>query len=100
MVYDAAARKLFGSLAYLNFPKKRFHRPVRHVDFLPEKKERRSRYLGVTFFGHGGKRVKRWRSVYRRKTIGYFYTEKEAADAYIRAKQFHKSSVSKADSSP
>lgn len=85
-VYDKAARHFFKKYAYLNFPDDEYGDKVRYVDYAPNKHKPKSIYTGVSYFGHGGKRVKRWRAVYRKKTIGYFLTEIEAAQAYIEAK--------------
>ena len=89
MIYDKAARHFFGEYAYLNFPDKWYSGDVRYVDFIPDKKKLQSSYTGVTYFGHGGKRVKRWRAVYRKKTLGYYMTEDEAAQAYQAARLRH-----------
>ena len=85
-VYDKAARKLFPDFAYLNFPEEYWPDPVRFIDFQPEEKAPTSKYPGVSYFGHGGKRVKRWRAVYRKKQLGFFHTEQEAYQAYKEAK--------------
>ena len=86
LIYDKAARHFWGDEAYLNYPEEYYTHPVRHVDFEPDPIEPVSNYLGVSYFGHGGKRVKRWRAIYRKKTIGYFMTEIEAAGAYADLK--------------
>lgn len=86
MVYDKAARHFFGEFAYLNYPEEYYLKPVRYVDFEPTKHVPVSKYIGVSYFGHGGKRVKRWRAVYQKKTLGYFKTELEAAVAFASAK--------------
>ena len=90
-VYDKAARHFFGEFAYLNFPEVQYPHPVRYVDLAEEdvpgrEPKGKSKYLGVSYFWQGGKRRKRWRAVYRKKTLGYFATEEEAAEAYRRAK--------------
>lgn len=91
LVYDKAARHFFWEYAYLNFPDRIYPGDVRYIDFTPDDKKLHSDYTGVSYFGHGGKRVKRWRAVYRKKTLGYFHTELEAAAAYKEAKQKHES---------
>lgn len=85
-VYDKAARHFFGDYAALNFPNEHYEGQVRYVDFIPDKMKPKSAHTGVSYFGHGGKRVKRWRAVYRKRTLGYFATEHEAAAAYQEAK--------------
>ena len=84
--YDKAARHFFGEYARLNYPDVFYEGKVRYVDFVSDKKKLQSEYVGVTYFGHGGKRVKRWRAVHKKKTLGYFYTELEAAHAYQKVK--------------
>lgn len=79
--YDKAARYFFKEYAFLNFPNVFFRDEVRYVDFIPDKKKITSKYTGVSWFGQGGKRIKRWRATIRKKHIGYFLTEKEAAIA-------------------
>lgn len=86
MAHDKAARHFSGEYAYLNFPDHEYEGSVRYVDFIPDKKKPVSEYPGVSYFGHGGKRVKRWRAIYCKKTLGYFHTEEEAAQAYREAK--------------
>ena len=85
-VYDKAARHFFGKYAFLNFPKEYYIKKVRHIDYVHVPKERKTKYQGVSYFGHGGKRIKRWRAVCRRKNLGYFHTEYEAHLAYERFK--------------
>ena len=84
--YDKAARKLFPEFAYLNFPEEYWSHPVRFIDFEPETVAPKSIYPGVSYFGHGGKRVKRWRATYRKKHLGFFMTEEEAYQAYKEAR--------------
>ena len=86
LVYDKTARHFFGEYAYLNFPEEQYEGQVRYIDFTPDKIKLQSEHMGVSYFGHGGKRVKRWRAVYCKKTLGYFMTELEAAEAYKEAK--------------
>lgn len=86
LVYDKAARHFFKEYAYLNFSKEQYGGQVRYVDFVPDKKKLQSEHVGVSYFGHGGKRIKRWRAVYCKKTLGYFLTELEAAEAYKETK--------------
>lgn len=85
LAYDKGARFFFGECAFLNFPEEHYSLPVRYVDFTPKEIKPYSQYVGVSYFGHGGKRVKRWRAVYRKKTLGYYSTEEEAATAYMEA---------------
>lgn len=92
LVYDKAARHFFGEYAYLNFPEEYYKHPVRYIEYIPDKIKPKSKYIGVSYFGHGGKRVKRWRAVYRKKTLGYYLTEYEAAQSYKEAK--HESYIS------
>ncbi|WP_052417783.1 AP2/ERF family transcription factor [Cellvibrio mixtus] len=92
MAHDKAARHFHGEFAYLNFPDKFYEGELRYVDFIPDQKKPVSDYPGVTYFGHGGKRVKRWRAVYRKKTIGYFHTELIAYLAYRSAKNIEQCS--------
>ncbi len=91
LVYDKAARHYHGEYAYLNLPDTHYNLPVRYVDYTPDKHVPVSTYTGVSYFGHGGKRVKRWRSVFRKKTLGYYLTETEAATAYLEAKDCYES---------
>lgn len=90
--YDKAARHFYKEFAFLNFPEVHYQGQVRYVDFIPDTKKPKSAYTGVSYFGHGGKRVKRWRATYRHKTLGYYTTEQEAADAYIGAKSAYNES--------
>lgn len=83
--YDKAARHYYGEYAFLNFPDVFFDKPVRFVDFYPEKKKPTSSYMGVSWFGAEQKRIKRWRATYKGKHIGYFLTEEEASEAYQEA---------------
>lgn len=95
LAYDKAARKLFGEYAYQNFPMEHFEgAAIRHLDYTPEAHIPVSKFAGVTYFGHGGKRVKRWRAVFRKKTLGYFLTEEEAKIKYELAKEQYESSKS------
>lgn len=89
-VYDKAARHYFKEFAVLNHPDVYYQGEVRYVDFIPDTQKPKSQYVGVTYFGHGGKRLKRWRATYKHKTLGYYLTEEEAAQAYKDAK--HESS--------
>lgn len=86
MVYDKAARFHRGEYAYLNFPDEFYDGLVKSVDYEYIKVKRKSQYKGVSHFDHGGKRVKRWRAVYCKKTLGYFHTEFEAHTAYEKAR--------------
>lgn len=86
LAYDRAARVLHGEYALLNFPDQKDYGILAPIDFDRELKKRKSLYKGVSYFGHGGKRVKRWRAVYKKRTLGYFSTEYEAHLEYEKAK--------------
>lgn len=86
MVYDKAARSLYGEFAYLNYPDEVYTKPVPNIDFIPVKRIPKSTYIGVSYITGPQKRVKRWRAIYRKKQIGTYHTEQEAHIAYIGAK--------------
>lgn len=88
LAYDKAARVFYGEFACLNFVDEFLSEDIKlpHVDRPPKDITRKAKYLGVSYFGHGGKRVKRWRATYKRKNLGYFHTEIEAAKAYAEAR--------------
>lgn len=92
MAYDKAARYFYGeNYAYLNFPDKTYDKPVRYVDFEPEIKKRKSKYVGVSLHT-ASKRRKKWRAIFRKKIVGYFLTEDEAGAAYLEAKKIYEGS--------
>ena len=81
LVYDKAARFYGEGYAYLNFPDETYSGLVRYIDYQPDVNVK-SQYRGVSFYRSKQKRVKRWRAIYKGKTIGYYLTEYEAHVAW------------------
>ena len=81
LVYDKAARAFDSEFAWLNFPDELYTKPVRFLDYAPDFNIK-SDYEGVSYFRKGGKRVKRWRAIHKKRTLGYFLTEEEAHVAW------------------
>lgn len=86
LVYDAAVRRCYGDLAYLNYPEEHYTQPIRHFDYVYTPKKT-SRYEGVSKHSGKSKNSKSWQANYKGRYLAIYRTEEEAHHAYEQAKQ-------------
>lgn len=86
LAYDQYARVYFNGLSTLNFPEITTYDNIKKKSEKHNKHPRSSTVVGVSY-SHTRRAQVKWRCVYKKIHIGWFYTEEEAIAALERFKE-------------